>query len=130
MKIIKNNLKLKIELFLMLNTYKKRMLQLDYPLSNNIDLSFMKDSWNENMILDAIKAMNSVSEKRKESTWEYLKKNPIILKNTYIDSLDKMLIDVSNEMKFGHTITSFTYTMIIIQFISINGFRNFKRKYN
>jgi len=114
----------------MLNTYKKRMLQLDYPLSNNIDLSFMKDSWNENMILDAIKAMNSVSEKRKESTWEYLKKNPIILKNTYIDSLDKMLIDVSNEMKFGHTITSFTYTMIIIQFISINGFRNFKRKYN
>jgi len=130
MKIIKNNLKLKIELFLMLNTYKKRMLQLDYPLSNNIDLSFMKDSWNENMILDAIKAMNSVSEKTKESTWEYLKKNPIILKNTYIDSLDKMLIDVSNEMKFGHTITSFTYTMIIIQFISINGFRNFKRKYN
>jgi len=99
---------------------------------NNLDLSFITDSWNKDMIRDAMHAIIKTEENlkaREIDVWKYLYNFTPPSGQGFMFCKDDILSLIQTNMEIGHSGTSYGMTMRQIEFIAKYGLDEYKNKF-
>jgi len=99
---------------------------------NDLDLSFMKDRWNADMIKDGMRAILKIEEElpsNERDIWKYLYNYSPPESEGFMFCDDKIVSKIGNKMEVGHSGTSFGWTMRNLEFIAKNGLREYRKKF-
>lgn len=99
---------------------------------SKVDLSYMNDNWNEEMIRDGMRAIIRVSDKlrdREIDVWDYLSKYSPPENRGFMFSDDPIISMISNKMEVGHSGCSYGWTMRHLELIAKYGLETHRLKY-
>lgn len=93
---------------------------------NDLDLSFMRDRWNQDMIKDGMRAIIMIEE---IDGWKYLHDYSPPEGQGFMFCDDKIVSKIGNKMEVGHSGTSFGWTMRNLEFIAKYGLVEYRKKF-
>jgi len=99
---------------------------------NSLDLSFIKDSWRQDMIYDAMRAIIKTEENlkpREIDVWKYLHDYTPPYGQGFMFCQDEIISLIQTNMEIGHSGTSYGNTMRHIEIISKYGLDEYREKY-
>ena len=108
-------------------TYPRTLLDV-----NNLDLSYMGETWSEDMVRDGMRAIIRVNDKlkvREIDVWDYLSKYSPPDNTGFMFSNDEIVSLIVNEMEVGHSGTTMGWTMRQLELITKSGLSVHRSKY-
>ena len=102
----------------------KTIAELDY-----LDLSFIGESWSEDMIRDGMRAIILTGNSTEMDVWKYIHDYSPPEGQGFMFCDDKIISMVGQKMETGHSGSSFGWTMRNLEFISKNGLEAYRQRF-
>jgi len=99
---------------------------------DNLDLSYINDNWNKNMIRDGMQAIIRTQENLKNQEldiWKYLHDYSTDGGKGFMFSNNEIVNLIVNNMETSHSGSSLGFTMSQLEFIAKFGIESFRQSY-